>query len=140
MHFDRQSFLRDIAVSQAPDPALEPMADPMPADTTLRQLRERVRMLDGKPLSVKTMAELTNINASSIRNWEYGRTIASMPVHRLAAVCRLLKVSIDQLAEACENSERLNASPDAEIKAQPIPTAEERAAGAKGKRRRGLIK
>ena len=128
----------ELAASERPLP-VEPL-DSIDDETTLRVLRERIRMGDGSPMTVERLAAATGCHASSIRNWEYGRTSPSVAVERFSALCSVLGVTIHQLAQAYANSARLNASPEAPDPLCPMPTAEDRAAGVKGRRRRGRIR
>lgn len=128
----------ELAAGDQPVPA-EPLLD-VGEETTLRVLRERVKMRDGTTMTVERLAAITGCHASSIRNWEYGRTSPSVPVEKFSSLCSVLGVTIHQLAEAYANSARLNASPEAPDPLFPMPKAEERAAGIKGKRRRGRIR
>ena len=91
-------------------------------EVTFRVLRERAQ------LSVYRMADLVGCDASSIRNWEYGRTVPSIPVEKFSALCSVLGVTIQELSAAYATSARLNASPEA-----PDPLVD-------GKRRRGRIR
>lgn len=128
----------ELAAGDQPVP-VEPLLEVGP-DTTLRVLRERVRMRDGSKMTVERLGALTGCHASSIRNWEYGRTSPSVPVEKFSALCTVLGVTIHQLTAAYANSARLNASPEAPDPPCPMPDAEARAAGIKGTRRRGRIR
>ena len=107
--------------------------------TTLRVLRERVVFKDGSGLDIDKFALITGANAGSLRNWEYGRSSPAIAVEKVAAVCTLLNCTVHEFAAAAANSQRLNNSPEAELQPTRMPTAEERARGIKGARRRGKI-
>lgn len=125
-------------LSKATEPVK--LGSPVMSDTTtVRVLRERIVFRDGSPLDLAKLASLTGINQSSLRNWEYGRTSPTVSVEKFSALCKVLQCDIHQLAQAFANSARLNASVEAETPVTRAPTAEERAQGIKGRRRRGKI-
>ncbi len=64
----------------------------------MKQLREHVglRTID--------VAYHLDIAESTVRNWEYGRTMPRLRADQFAHLCTLYKCSIDQLAKASQES------------------------------------
>ncbi len=72
----------------------------MPAQglMNMKQFREKVglRTID--------VAYYLDIAESTVRNWEYGRTMPRLRADQFAQLCNLYKCSIDELAKASQES------------------------------------
>ncbi len=64
----------------------------------MKQLREQVglRTID--------VAYRLDVAESTVRNWEYGRTMPRLRADQFAQLCALYKCSIDELAQASQES------------------------------------
>ncbi len=73
----------------------------------MKQLRQQagLRTID--------VAYHLDVAESTVRNWEYGRTMPRLRADQFSRLCQLYKCSINELAQASENSqaEALGESP-----------------------------
>ncbi|MGK7940517.1 MAG: helix-turn-helix transcriptional regulator [Crocosphaera sp.] len=65
----------------------------------MKQLREKagLRTID--------VAYHLDVAESTVRNWEYGRTMPRLRADQFAQLCQLYKCSIEELAKASQNSQ-----------------------------------
>ncbi len=65
----------------------------------MKQLRELagLRTID--------VAYHLDVAESTVRNWEYGRTMPRLRADQFAQLCQLYKCSIEELAKASQNSQ-----------------------------------
>jgi hypothetical protein len=106
---------------------LAPPLDPE-EPLTVRQLRERIRFIDGRKLTLQTVAKITDLHESSVKNYEYGASKINLPLRTLAIYQTLLQVDTGDLWAASELSRVMNSAPDTRVH-DPEP----------GKRRRNKI-
>jgi DNA-binding transcriptional regulator YiaG len=68
----------------------------------IKQLRTRLG------LRTVDVASYVNIAESTVRNWEYGKTIPKLRLDQLKKLLELYQCSFDELYYALENSSELN--------------------------------
>jgi putative transcriptional regulator len=64
----------------------------------MKQLRLRAK------LRTVDVASRVGVGESSVRNWEKGRTIPKLTIDKTAALCLLYQCSIEELAQAAQES------------------------------------